>query len=156
MASIEFEIQRAVLNGDKPETGFTGAVRSLDSTNLEQGDTWTFPEQYDVYSQKVGTAWVQYIFIEVNGNAKKFFPSTFTKRRTVCEEDGTLTTKRVHTEGTAAELYRTAVSVEEGMNLLKGKTVKVTKMVTIRCLQYGSTQVVNTMIPTIDLVEDKK
>lgn len=152
MATLAVEIQRAVSNGDKKIAKFTGSVRSLENLNLEVNDEWTFPEQYDVYEQKLGDNTVQYIFIEINGNAKKFYPSTFTKSRTIYNEDGTSTGERVHTEGTAAELFRSAGSVDEAMKLLAGKKVKVTDMKTVRTLRYGTTSLMNATIPTIDLV----
>lgn len=153
MATLAVEIQRAVSNGDKKIAKFTGSVRSLENLNLEVNDEWTFPEQYDVYEQKLGDNTVQYIFIEINGNAKKFYPSTFTKSRTIYNEDGTSTGERVHTEGTAAELFRSAGSVDEAMKLLAGKKVKVTDMKTVRTLRYGTTSLMNATIPTIDLVK---
>ena len=153
MATLAVEIKRAEAAGDKKIAGFTGAVRSLENLNLEVGDEWTFPTSYDVYDQKIGDNHAQYIFIEVNGNAKKFYPSTFTKSRTIYNEDGTSTEQRVHTEGTAAELFRSAGSVDEAMKLLAGKKVKVTDVKTVRTLRYGTTSLMNATIPTIDLVE---
>lgn len=153
MATLAVEIKRAEAAGDKKIAGFTGAVRSLENLNLEINDEWTFPTSYDVYDQKIGDNHAQYIFIEVNGNAKKFYPSTFTKSRTIYNEDGTSTEQRVHTEGTAAELFRSAGSVNEAMQLLAGKKVKVTDVKTVRTLRYGTTSLMNTTIPTIDLVE---
>lgn len=153
MATLAVEIKRAEAAGDKKIAGFTGAVRSLENLNLEVGDEWTFPTSYDVYEQKIGDNRAQYIFIEVKGNAKKFYPSTFTKSRTVYNEDGSSTEQRVYTEGTAAELYRSAGSVNEAMELLAGKKVKVTDMKTVRTLRYGTTSLMNATIPTIDLAE---
>lgn len=153
MATLAVEIKRAEAAGDKKIAGFTGAVRSLENLNLEVNDEWTFPISYDVYDQKIGDNHAQYIFIEVNGNAKKFYPSTFTKSRTIYNEDGTSTEQRVHTEGTAAELFRSAGSVNEAMKLLAGKKVKVTDMKIVRTLRYGTTSLMNATIPTIDLVE---
>lgn len=153
MATLAVEIKRAEAAGDKKIAGFTGAVRSLENLNLEVNDEWTFPTSYDVYDQKIGDNHAQYIFIEVNGNAKKFYPSTFTKSRTIYNEDGTSTEQRVHTEGTAAELFRSAGSVNEAMKLLAGKKVKVTDVKTVRTLRYGTTSLMNASIPTIDLVE---
>lgn len=153
MATLAVEIKRAEAAGDKKIAGFTGAVRSLENLNLEVNDEWTFPTSYDVYDQKIGDNHAQYIFIEVNGNAKKFYPSTFTKSRTIYNEDGTSTEQRVHTEGTAAELFRSAGSVDEAMKLLAGKKVKVTDVKTVRTLRYGTTSLMNATIPTIDLVE---
>lgn len=153
MAILAVEIKRAEAAGDKKIAGFTGAVRSLENLNLEVGDEWTFPTSYDVYDQKIGENHAQYIFIDVKGNAKKFYPSTFTKSRTVYNEDGSSTEQRVHTEGTAAELFRSAGSVDEAMKLLAGKKVKVTDVKTVRTLRYGTTSLMNATIPTIDLVE---
>lgn len=153
MATLAVEIKRAEAAGDKKIAGFTGAVRSLENLNLEVNDEWTFPTSYDVYDQKIGDNHAQYIFIEVNGNAKKFYPSTFTKSRTIYNEDGTSTEQRVHTEGTAAELFRSAGSVNEAMKLLAGKKVKVTDVKIVRTLRYGTTSLMNATIPTIDLVE---
>ena len=153
MATLAVEIKRAEAAGDKKIAGFTGAVRSLENLNLEVGDEWTLPTSYDVYDQKIGDNHAQYIFIEVNGNAKKFYPSTFTKSRTIYNEDGSSTDQRVHTEGTAAELFRSAGSVDEAMKLLAGKKVKVTDMKTVRTLRYGTTSLMNATIPTIDLAE---
>ena len=153
MATLAVEIKRAEAAGDKKIAGFTGAVRSLENLNLEVGDEWTFPTSYDVYDQKIGDNHAQDIFIEVNGNAKKFYPSTFTKSRTIYNEDGSSTNQRVHTEGTAAELFRSAGSIDEAMQLLAGKKVKVTDMKTVRTLRYGTTSLMNATIPTIDLAE---
>lgn len=152
MATLAVEIKRAEAAGDKKIAGFSGAVRSLENLNLEVGDEWTFPEKYDVFEQKIGDNVVQYIFIEIKDNAKKFYPSTFTKSRTIYNEDGTSTGQRVHTEGTAAELFRSAGSIDEAMKLLAGKKVKVSDMKNVRTLRYGTTSLMNATIPTIDLV----
>ena len=157
MAGLSVEVARAKAAGDKKVTGFEGAVRSLENLNLEVGDQFTLPETYEVYEQKFGDNKAQYIFIDLgNDNVKKFYPSTFTKSRTVYNEDGTSTGERVHTMGSAAELYRTAGSVPEGMDLLKGKTLKVTEIKTIRTMRFGTTSLMNAQIPTIELVEKGK
>lgn len=154
MAGLSVEVTRAKAAGDKKVAGFEGAVRSLENLNLEVGDTFTIPEQFDVYEQKIGDNKAQYLFVDLGGdNVKKFYPSTFTKSRTVYDEDGTSTGERIHTTGTAAELFRTAGSVKEGMNLLKGKTLKVTDVKTVRTMRYGTTSLMNAQIPTIDLVD---
>lgn len=153
MGTLAVEIKRAEESGDKKVNGFSGAVRSVETTALEVGDEWTFPTQYEVWSQKVGEHTAQYIFIDIKGNAKRFYPSTFTKARAIVDEDGTTTGKRAITGGSAAELYRTCGRVEDGMNLLAGKKVRVTNVVTVRTLRYGTTNVVDAQIPTIDLVD---
>ena len=154
MAGLSVEVARAKAAGDKKVSDFEGAVRSLENLTLEVGDQFTMPEKYEVYEQKIGDSKAQYIFIDLgNDNVKKFYPSTFTKSRTVYNEDGTSTGERVHTMGTAAELFRTVGSIKEGMDLLKGKTLKVTEINTIRTMRYGTTSLMNAQIPTIDLVD---
>lgn len=153
MATLEEEIKRATTNGDKQVAGFTGSVRSLENLALEKGDKFTMPNDYKVYAQKLGDNEVEYIWVVLqNGNAKKFFPSTFTKSRVRYNEDGTPTTERVHTKGTAAELYRKYVTVKEGMDALKGKTLEVTDIENVRTLRFNTTQLMTSQIPTIDLV----
>lgn len=153
MASLVIEMARAKANGDKKVSGFKGAQRSLENVALEKGDKFTFPQSYDVYEQKIGENTVQYVWVEINGNAKKFFPSTFTKSRTIYNEDGTSTGERVHTLGTAADKYREFGTVEEGMKALAGKTVEVSDVQVVRTLRFGTSSIMNTQIPTIDIVE---
>lgn len=154
MAKLDVEKARALANGDKKVAAFTGGVRSLENVALEQGDQFRIPDQFDVYEQKIGDNTAQYIWVELaNGNAKRFYPSTFTKSRTVYNEDGTSTGERKYTSGTAAEEYRKHGTVADGMQALAGKTVKVTNLETIRTLRFGTTSLMNTQIPTIDIVE---
>lgn len=154
MATLAQEKERAIARGDKKVAAFSGAQRSLDNLGLEKGDEFKIPESFDVYEQKIGDNSVQYILVELtNGNAKPFYPTTFTKSRTVYNEDGTSTGTRVHTKGTAADLFRTKGSIQEGMEVLKGKTVKVTDLETVRTLRFGTTSLMNAQIPTIDLVD---
>lgn len=152
--SLSFEKERAINSGDKQVGGFTGAVRSLDNFGLEEGDTFTLPTVYEVFEQKLGGNRVQYIFIELtNGKVKKFYPSTFTKSRTIYNEDGTPTNQRFSTKGSAAELFRSHTSIPAAMDALKGKTLKVTKIETVRTLRYGSIALMDAQIPTIDIVD---
>lgn len=153
MATLAVEKDRAIARGDKQVNGFSGAVRSLDSLALEEGDEFKVPESFNVMEQKIGDGVAQYILVELtNGNAKPLYPSTFTKTRTVYNEDGTSTGTRVHAEGSAAELFRTKGSIQEAMEALKGKTLKVSDVKTVRTLRYGTTSLMNAQIPTIDIV----
>lgn len=152
---MNIEIKRNLARGDKKVSKFSGAVRSLDSLALEEGDQFTFPNEYTIYEQKLGSNSVQYIMVELtNGNAKPFYPSTFTKSRTVCEPDGTLTSQRVHTEGTAAEEFWKYGSVQEAMDAMKGKTVKVTRIDEYNTIRFGTDEVITCQIPTIDFVNE--
>ena len=78
MAKLEVEMARAAANGDKKVTSFKGGVRSLENVALELNDTFTFPTTFDVYEQKIGDNTAQYIWVILeDGNAKRFYPSTF-------------------------------------------------------------------------------
>lgn len=154
MAKLEVEMARAAANGDKKVTSFKGGVRSLENVALELNDTFTFPTTFDVYEQKIGDNTAQYIWVILeDGNAKRFYPSTFTKSRTIYNEDGTSTGERKFTLGTAAEEFRKHGTVEEGMQALAGRKVKVTKLEIVRTLRFGTTSLMNTQIPTIDFAE---
>lgn len=160
MSTLAIEMKRASENGDVEVAGFTGAVRSLENPGLEVGDTWTFPASPKVFQQTIGQGdnanTVQYIWIELeNGNAKKFYPSTFTKSRSIYEDgvNGGLpknTGVRVNTTGTAAEEYRKHAAVADAMAALAGKKVTVSKINTIKTLRYGTSQTQNTLIPEIN------
>lgn len=153
MATLEQEVKRNLARGDKKVNGFSGAVRSLENLGLEKGDEFTIPESFDVYEQKIGDNKVEYIMVELkNGNAKPFYPSTFTKSRTVYNQDGTSTGTRVATKGSAADLFRQYGSVQDGMNALKGKTLKVSDIEQVDTLRYGTTSLMKAQIPTIELV----
>lgn len=163
MATLEVEMARAKENGDQKISGFTGAVRSLENPGLEQGDTWVMPENPEVFVQKLGSGdnvnKVEYIWITLeNGNAKKFYPSTFTKSRSIYEDgvNGSLpknTGVRVNTKGSAATLFQGCSTIAEGMQKLAGRKMKVSKIDTIKTLRYQSSTTQNTQIPTIDFVD---
>lgn len=152
MSSLTIEIQRAENLGEKVVgSSFTGNVRSVENPGLEAGDEFTFPETYDVRKQNLGDNEIEYIFVELaDGNAKRFYPSTFSKSRRVYNEDKTPTDERAITDGTAAEEYRSHATIDEAMNALKGKKVKVTKVRTVRTLSFDGLRLVSTTIPTID------
>lgn len=151
MANLEFEIARATANGDVKSTseGFSTKMRSLENQGLEAGDTWTFPEKFDIYTTTVGsTEGVEYIWIELtSGNAKKFFPSTFMKSRTLYELDEKQRPRvlldknkvpmRACTTGNATEEFRKHPTVNEAMQALAGKTVTVSKIDTKPTLNYN-------------------
>ena len=172
MGNLVFEQERARIDGDNISTTvgeFNGSVRSLENQGLELGDTWTFPKDgYQVCTTKVGdTDGIEYIWIELeNGNAKKFFPSTFTKSRGLYELDekdrpkpiqnADNTPKRKKTEGTATEIFRSKASINEAMNALAGKRVTVSNVETVKTLNFrDSSKLVNTQFYTIDLAPKK-
>lgn len=156
MATLAVEVSRAEARGDKKVNGFKGEVRSLENIGLEKGDVLTIPQTFQVFEQKIGDGVAQYILCKLGDteNVKPFYPSTFTKQRTVYNEDGTSTQTRVHTTGSAADLFRSFGKVEDGMNALRGKKIVVTDVKTVRTLRYGTTSLMNAQIPVINLVEE--
>ena len=155
MASLAVEEKRQLEMGAKEVNSFGGAVRSLENTGLEKGDKFTFPTKYDkIYQRMFGENKASFILVEISpDNVKPFYPTTFTKSRTIYNEDKTSTGKRVHTTGTAAEIFQKCATIDEGMQKLAGKTVIVSDVKTIRTLRYNSTELMNAQIPVIDLVE---
>lgn len=162
MGTFVEEIKRNEARGDKEVAGFSGAVRSLDSLALEVGDIFKFPAEYRVFSQVIGNNTAEYIMIELLNEdgtprnlAKPFYPSTFTKSRQAYNKDMTpIMGMRPHTEGSAAELYRKHQSVQAGMDALKGLTVKITKIAIVQTIRYGTTQLAEVQIPTIDIIKN--
>lgn len=161
MATLEVEMNRAKEQGDVKVNGFSGAVRSLENPGLEAGDTWVMPTNPDVFKQKIGNDGntVEYIWITLdNGNAKKFYPTTFTKSRSIYEDgvNGGLpknTGVRVHTKGSAAEVFQNCATIAEGMQKLAGRKIVVSKVDTVKTLRYNTTTTQNTLIPTIDFAD---
>lgn len=156
MAGLAIEIKRAKAQGAKKVSKFGDAVRSLEGTTFELNDTFTFPTEYEIYERKFGDNTAKFIFVKVNNddnNIKPFYPSTFTKSRAIYNEDLTLTGDRVHTTGTAAAVFQACGTVDEAMDKLKGKTVKITAVKTIRTKRYGVNELQNAQIYQIDFVE---
>lgn len=157
MGNLTEEVKRAKAQGDKEAVnGFTGAIRSLEILTIEEGDVLVVPTEFKVYEQIFANgSKAQYIFLQIDGTdkVKKFYPGTFTKRRRIYEEDGSLSDAEPDfTNGTASELFRSFQTVEDGMNALKGKKIKVTEVRTIRTKDYTTGNIVNQQIPKIDLV----
>lgn len=167
MGTIAQEVKRSEARGDKSVAGFAGAVRSVELNNLEKGDVLIIPETFNVRETSIRgtngtTNTAQYIFCELegrDGEVKQLFPGTFTKMRVVYNEDGTPVrpSQRVYTKGTAATLFRQHSTVAEAMDALKGKKVRVTDIIEVRTLRYGSkNDIVTAEIPVLDLVEEEE
>lgn len=161
MGLMDTEMTRALAGGAIKVTGFSGAVRPTELNNFVEGDTFTFPEEYEVLQMKFGDNAVDFILVEVvneqieEESVKRFFPSTMWKNRVVVDDQGKIS-GRAHTDGTLAEHFQTFGSVQDAMDDVKGKKVVISKMTTIKTLRYGTSEIVNATIPTIDLVEEGK
>lgn len=156
MSKLDVEVKRAEAQGAKRIQSFSGAIVDINNASFDKGDIIEIPESFEVYEQPVGTNKVQFIFVKVQNNniesVKKLYPTTFTKSRSIANEDGTLTGERISTKGTAVDLYRSYGTVADAMEALKGKKIQVTDILSVRVLRFGTTQVMNTNILTLDLI----
>jgi hypothetical protein len=153
MSILAIEIERAKQSGDQQIADWSGAQRSVDNIFIEDGDEFVIPADAPIFEQKIGTGKAQYTFVEVNGQAKKFYPSCLNKSRRSYDEDGKIVNApAVVAHGTANEEFRKYATVKEGMEALKGKKLKVTSMFQVRTLRPGTTQLMTTGIPQIDFV----
>ena len=141
---------------------FPGEMRDAEIVTFKEGDVFTIPEQFDILGVKLAGSEdpVPFILVETDGKdgkgfAKRFFPSTFWKSRTVYTKDKIPTEKHVSVSGTAVDFVHQYTTVEDAMNALKGKKLKISKMTSVVTLSFRG-NLVNTNIPVIDLVEDKK
>lgn len=141
---------------------FPGEMRDAEIVTFKEGDVFTIPAQFDILGVKLAGSEdpVPFILVETNGKdgngfVKRFFPSTFWKSRTVYTKDKVPTEKHVSVSGTVVDFVHQYTTVEEAMNALKGKKLKISKMTSVVTLSFRG-NLVNTNIPVIDFVEDKK
>ena len=154
MATLEQEIKRVGRSEPKKVSEFSQKFRTLTFYGLEKGDQFTIPTDYEIWEEVLNGTTLQYINITLtSGVEKHLYPAVCCKTRTIYNEDGTSTGKRVFTTGTAAKLFQSCKNFQEGMNALRGKTLRVTDMKTVRTLRYGTTSLMDAQIPTIDIVE---
>lgn len=170
--NIEKEAARAQSAGHTGINAFSGSVRNLDQTFLQEGDVVTFPDVYNEsnsFSMPIGeNGRTEYVLCAVkhkdgSEGVVQFYPSTFTKQRTVYQDTkpGELlkpvmeggSQKRVRTLGTAADLFRNETSINEAMLKLAGNQVKVDKINMIKTKRYGQNELQETSIYTLNLVK---
>lgn len=157
MATLEQEIRPTKKNEPRRVTEFSGKVRSLENFDLEIGDMFFIPYNYEIWEKDLNGTPVQYIRVHIVNSphdiVKHLYPSVFVKHKTVYNEDGTSTGVRVGTAGSAAELFRQQKSIKQGIDALKGKKLVVSDIQYVRTLRYGTTSLMNAQIPTIDIVD---
>lgn len=150
---MEFDaltLERDKNNGCVPISKFTQSTRPIDLNNLEVGDEFEIPTDYQVYSQPIGSNSAEFIYVNVNGVTKKLYPSIFWKSRIVMNENMTSTGKRVYTTGAVADDFRKHATVAEAMEALKGKKIKIVSEQSVRCKRYGLNELMTTNIPVIE------
>ena len=138
---------------------FPGEMRDAEVITFKEGDVFTIPEQFEIFGIKLAGSEdpIPFILVETDGKdgkgfAKRFFPSTFWKSRTVYTKDKVPTDKHVSVKGTAVDFVHQYATVEEAMDALKGKKLKISHMTSVVTLSFRG-NLVNTNIPVIDLVE---
>ena len=132
MLTLEIAIRKEIAKGTKRVSGFSGGIPG-EPCGFELGDTFTIPTQFQVYEEKIGECANQFIFVEtVNGNIKKFYPSQLSRIVSIYNSDGLPTGCKIYADGTASQLYRQFGTVADGMNALKGKTIRVTDIVKVQ------------------------
>lgn len=149
--SFEKETARAKSRDGQPKSSFSGEIRNLDSMPLAKGDSFVIPNTFEVFpSKRFNNA--EYILVTCdNGKIVQFFPSIFTKQRTIANDDMTYTDQVVRTSGTATELFNNSTDVDSGMNSLKGKKIVVSDMHEVQTLNYDRNRLVKAQIPVLDL-----
>ncbi len=166
--NLATEIADAIVAGAvaQPDNKFLDAdgnpvkVRSMESTYdpLEVGDVLTIPTEYKVLLVKFSEDAEQSypcIYCEVksaDGSERnfRFFPNSLCKSITPIV-DGKRQAK-VKTTGTATDLYRTVATVDEGLALLKGKSINVSHAEVHTVKDYTTKELRDTHIYTYDLV----
>jgi hypothetical protein len=169
MATLVEEEHPSHSTGQKPDVAlgegatFSGAIPG-DFNYFDEGDVFTVPKKLEVRKTHIRgiNGWydAEYIYVETeSGKTVKLFPGTFTKHAVVYNEPNSVTSMPIGTgeivraSGTAVELYKSKSSVQEGMEALRGKKIKVSKMTPVRTLRYGTYSLRTTMVGTFDLIE---
>ena len=162
LQSLEKEVARAKAQGDKVVSGFTGGVKCPDVTRWEIGDVFSIPETFSVFRHTFenGKSFSEYIFVDAKSadgteRTKKFFPAQFTKTRFEVNDNGEATGVICRTEGTAATWYREQATINDAMNGLKGKRIKVSAITTIKAWNFDHTYIVDAHLLTLDFVEEE-
>ena len=129
-------------------------IAPIDVFQFEEGDEFIIPTTFEIFTVKIGGKLAEYIAVDMkNGEKKQLFPSVFVRPRTIYNEDLISTGKRIFPKGTASDLVRKEGDLQKGMELLKGKTLRVTKINYIPTLRSDGNATMTVAIPTIDIIE---
>lgn len=149
MNKLEIAYFRAKAEGALIASGFSGVIPG-EPMGFEEGDVFTMPTQFVVIEEKIGETYNQFIFVETqNGNVRKLYPSQLSRRVPAYNMDGTPLTV-VSANGTASQLYKMYGTINEGMNALKGKTIRVSKATLVGTMMFG--EYTRKTVYTFDLV----
>lgn len=142
---------------------FNKAVRNMDAGDpLSVGDVITIPTEFKVLQVNLTPdantpTMALFIMVEVKNEVTgaernmRFFPNQLAKVAFPVDADGKRLPK-VKTTGTATKEYTSHATIDEAMEALKGKQIKVTKDDVYQTLRFGDNAIVNTHIYNYDLV----
>ena len=142
---------------------FNKAVRNMDAGDpLSVDDVITIPTEFKVLQVNLTPdaktpTMALFIMVEVKNEVTgaernmRFFPNQLAKVAFPVDADGKRLPK-VKTTGTATKEYTSHATIDEAMEALKGKQIKVTKDDVYQTLRFGDNAIVNTHIYNYDLV----
>lgn len=142
---------------------FNKAVRNMDAGDpLSVGDVITIPTEFKVLQVNLTPdantpTMALFIMVEVKNEDTgaernmRFFPNQLAKVAFPVDADGKRLPK-VKTTGSATKEYTSYATIDEAMEALKGKQIKVTKDDVYQTLRFGDNAIVNTHIYNYDLV----
>lgn len=161
VSKVEEAVKRALADGSVIDSNWDGVVRTGELNNCVVGDVLQMPEKkYTIVKSNIRGTDVSFqsAYVEnQNGETRRVFPSMFQRTAGVykLENDVAIPTGEVvQASGTAADLFRKSIKVEDGMNSLLGKKLEIKKIEKVKTRAYGSTtQLREQNIYTIDIVE---
>lgn len=152
----------------KPAKGWSGRGRNFDAPSaFIEGDYFTFPDQYvGEYAPQEqtfanSTKPVLFFLAKVhnignqNEEGKRWYPSSFFKRRTQCDDHGLSTGQTFTTKGNVVDwirknkLYDYAVLMEK----LKGKSIIISNITNIKVPNFNTGVPTSTNFYTIDFCD---
>lgn len=114
--------------GIKRISEFSGIIPDA-SMGFEVGDVFTVPTEFMVLAEVISGTENQFIFVETeSGEVKRLYPSQLSRRVRAYNTDREPCGVTVNANGTASILYKQYGTVKEGMEALKGRTIRVSKV----------------------------
>lgn len=156
MSLSEYATRLGNASGCEVKNSFTDKTVRVAGERFAVGDTFTIPEEFSVVTMTIGDNEVEYMPIQVKdskGNKRfaNFFPSMLWKFAFEVDEEGNrLNTRPIITSGSVYDAIKNFPTLNDRMEVLRGKTIKVTDAKEIRTLRFRSTETCITTIYTYD------
>jgi len=133
----------AELAGVKINNGFAKKAIGGGMDAFTAGDVFTIPEDFTgkVYRTPIGENFAEFILVKVTNNgkesAKRLYPSFFSRNLQIVNAETGEPIGRKRNEGAPCTDYMSCATQEDGMNALRGKTIKVDNEETYDIHVYG-------------------